>query len=170
MSQGYSKARTWELVDPGRPSWMENGVCRGDEDPDAWFRPGTDAADSCLGCPVRVECDRWATENRIEYGVWGGVPEDVRRKRLKLRPQTKPTTCRNGHPLTAENRTGSHSCRLCEYDRQSRRPTLSGRPRAACPVCGRPLMPRLGRMPHHVDPTTREKCLGVSEPAVGVVA
>ena len=40
----------------------------------------------CSGCPVRVECLAEALDNRIEWGVWGGMTERERRLLLRQRP------------------------------------------------------------------------------------
>ncbi|WP_017539792.1 MULTISPECIES: WhiB family transcriptional regulator [Nocardiopsis] len=62
--------------------------CR-DTDPDALFVQG--AAQNrakliCRGCPVRTECLAEALDNRVEYGVWGGMTERERRALLRRRP------------------------------------------------------------------------------------
>jgi WhiB family redox-sensing transcriptional regulator len=50
-----------------------------------------DAADQkrarllCTGCPVRLECLSEALDNRIEWGVWGGMTERERRLLLRQR-------------------------------------------------------------------------------------
>src|SRR5699024_243868 len=54
-------------------------------DPDALFVQG--AAQNrakliCRGCPVRTECLAEALDNRIEFGVWGGMTERERRTLL----------------------------------------------------------------------------------------
>ncbi|MCC9308095.1 WhiB family transcriptional regulator [Kitasatospora sp. RB6PN24] len=36
----------------------------------------------CGGCPVRVECRRYALAAREPYGVWGGLTEDERHRLL----------------------------------------------------------------------------------------
>jgi WhiB family redox-sensing transcriptional regulator len=41
----------------------------------------------CLACPVRTECLADALDNRIEFGVWGGMTERERRALLRRRPQ-----------------------------------------------------------------------------------
>ena len=41
----------------------------------------------CLACPVRTECLADALDNRIEFGVWGGMTERERRALLPRRPQ-----------------------------------------------------------------------------------
>lgn len=41
---------------------------------------------SCKGCPVRTECLAEALDNRIEWGIWGGMTERERRAVLKSRP------------------------------------------------------------------------------------
>ncbi|MCW2809608.1 MAG: WhiB family transcriptional regulator [Friedmanniella sp.] len=40
----------------------------------------------CSGCPVRFECLAEALDNRIEWGVWGGMTERERRSLLRQRP------------------------------------------------------------------------------------
>jgi WhiB family redox-sensing transcriptional regulator len=40
----------------------------------------------CLGCPVRMECLAEALDNKIEFGVWGGMTERERRALLRRRP------------------------------------------------------------------------------------
>ncbi len=41
----------------------------------------------CRGCPVRAECLAEALDNKIEFGVWGGMTERERRALLKQRPE-----------------------------------------------------------------------------------
>jgi WhiB family redox-sensing transcriptional regulator len=40
----------------------------------------------CSGCPVRFECLSEALDNRIEWGIWGGMTERERRLLLRQRP------------------------------------------------------------------------------------
>ena len=61
--------------------------CRGMED--ALFPDASDQKRArllCSGCPVRFECLAEALDNRIEWGVWGGMTE--RERRLLLRQRT----------------------------------------------------------------------------------
>jgi WhiB family transcriptional regulator, redox-sensing transcriptional regulator len=44
----------------------------------------------CSGCPVRFECLAEALDNRIEWGVWGGMTE--RERRLLLRQRSDVTS------------------------------------------------------------------------------
>lgn len=39
-----------------------------------------------MGCPVRALCLAEALDNRIEWGVWGGLTERERRQLLRQRP------------------------------------------------------------------------------------
>lgn len=58
--------------------------CRGMQDD--LFPDGADqkrARSICAGCPVRVECLAEALDNRIEWGVWGGMTERERRRLLR---------------------------------------------------------------------------------------
>jgi WhiB family redox-sensing transcriptional regulator len=40
----------------------------------------------CAGCPVRPDCLAEALDNRIEWGVWGGMTERERRLLLRQHP------------------------------------------------------------------------------------
>lgn len=68
--------------------WAVNAACR-NTDPDTLFVQG--AAQNrvkaiCLGCEVRTECLSDALDNRVEFGVWGGMTERERRALLRRRP------------------------------------------------------------------------------------
>lgn len=62
--------------------WRNDSRCR-DTDPELFFPDPTDhlgnvqAKEFCKPCPVRAECLRWAVDNDIRHGVWGGLlPEE----------------------------------------------------------------------------------------------
>jgi WhiB family redox-sensing transcriptional regulator len=40
----------------------------------------------CQGCAVRIECLAEALDDRVEFGVWGGLTERERRALLRRRP------------------------------------------------------------------------------------
>lgn len=40
-----------------------------------------------MGCKVRLECLSDALDNRVEFGVWGGMTERERRALLRRRPE-----------------------------------------------------------------------------------
>jgi WhiB family transcriptional regulator, redox-sensing transcriptional regulator len=68
--------------------WTAAAACR-DLDPDDLFVQG--AAQNrvktrCFGCTVRTECLADALDNRVEFGVWGGMTERERRALLRRRP------------------------------------------------------------------------------------
>ena len=69
--------------------WAQHGACSKTE-PDAFFVQG-DAQQAatrvCLGCPVMVECLADSLDNRIEFGVRGGMTERHRRALLKGWPE-----------------------------------------------------------------------------------
>jgi WhiB family transcriptional regulator, redox-sensing transcriptional regulator len=71
--------------------WATQGAC-GTTDPDALFVQGAaqnEAKRVCRGCVVRTECLADALDNRIEFGVWGGLTERERRALLKRRPNVE---------------------------------------------------------------------------------
>jgi WhiB family transcriptional regulator, redox-sensing transcriptional regulator len=71
--------------------WAANAACRS-ADPDLLFVQGAAqnrAKTICLGCPVRTECLADALDNRVEFGVWGGMTERERRALLRRRPDVQ---------------------------------------------------------------------------------
>ena len=74
-----------------RIAWVSQARCR-DVDPDQLFVRGAaqrKAATICRHCPVRMECGADALDNRVEFGVWGGMTERQRRALLKKYPDVK---------------------------------------------------------------------------------
>lgn len=73
---------------PERGEWVTQAKCR-NEDPDALFVRGAEqrkAAVICRHCPVLTECRADALDNRVEFGVWGGLTERQRRALLRKNP------------------------------------------------------------------------------------
>ena len=69
-----------------RQLWVSQARCRGG-DPDELFVRGAaqrKAATICRHCPVQLECGADALDNRVEFGVWGGMTERQRRAREAL--------------------------------------------------------------------------------------
>jgi len=70
-------------------AWVAKALCRG-TDPDALFVRGAkqrEAAAICRHCPVKTECGAEALDNKVEFGVWGGMTERQRRALLKQHPE-----------------------------------------------------------------------------------
>lgn len=68
--------------------WVELAACRS-TDPEELFAQGAEqnrAKTVCAGCAVRTECLAEALDQRIEFGVWGGMTERERRSLLRRRP------------------------------------------------------------------------------------
>jgi WhiB family redox-sensing transcriptional regulator len=73
---------------PWIDDWASRAACSADT-PDALFVSGAAqhrAKTVCRGCPVRTECLADALDNRVEFGVWGGMTERERRALLRRRP------------------------------------------------------------------------------------
>jgi WhiB family redox-sensing transcriptional regulator len=89
--------------------WASRGACR-TTDPDSLFVQGAAqnrAKTVCMSCPVRTECLADALDNRIEFGVWGGMTERERRALLRRRPSVRSwrrllETARAEHELKIE--------------------------------------------------------------------
>jgi len=74
--------------------WRVNASCR-EQDPDGLFVRGKEQRKAklvCIACPVRTECLAEALDNRIEFGVWGGMTERERRALLRRRPDVTSWT------------------------------------------------------------------------------
>jgi WhiB family redox-sensing transcriptional regulator len=68
--------------------WSMQAGCRTTQ-PDTLFVKGAEqnkAKQVCATCLVRSECLAEALENRIEWGVWGGMTERERRALLRNNP------------------------------------------------------------------------------------
>ncbi|MGW2937858.1 WhiB family transcriptional regulator [Streptomyces sp. NPDC001156] len=68
--------------------WYDEAACRSG-DPDELFVQGAQqnrAKAVCNACPVRTECLVEALDNRIEFGIWGGMTERERRSLLRRKP------------------------------------------------------------------------------------
>lgn len=66
--------------------WTLQASCRGTAD--ELFCAAKDqrqARKMCRHCPVRLDCLAEALDNRIEWGVWGGMTERERRTLLRSR-------------------------------------------------------------------------------------
>lgn len=72
-----------------RLAWVSQARCRS-VDPDDLFVRGAaqrKAASICRHCPVQLECGADALDNRVEFGVWGGMTERQRRALLRQHPE-----------------------------------------------------------------------------------
>src|ERR1700752_2209503 len=72
-----------------RIAWVSKALCR-TTDPDELFVRGAaqrKAAVICRHCPVMQECGADALDNKVEFGVWGGMTERQRRALLKERDE-----------------------------------------------------------------------------------
>ncbi len=72
-------------------AWVSSARCRS-TDPDELFVSGAaqrKAAMICRHCPVMAECAAEALDNRMEFGVWGGMTERQRRALLKQHPEVE---------------------------------------------------------------------------------
>ncbi|WP_231639555.1 WhiB family transcriptional regulator [Mycobacterium sp. Marseille-P9652] len=83
----------WGVVrsadDEDSAGWVSKALCR-ENDPDELFVTGASqrkAAAMCRRCPVTQECAAEALDNRVEYGVWGGMTERQRRALLRQHPE-----------------------------------------------------------------------------------
>jgi WhiB family redox-sensing transcriptional regulator len=67
--------------------WMDQALCA-QTDPEAFFpeKGGStrEAKKVCKSCEVRDECLAWAIENKVRFGIWGGLSDRERRKLEKL--------------------------------------------------------------------------------------
>lgn len=69
--------------------WVREAACLR-RHPEALFVKGAAqhrAKAICQPCPVRTECLSEALDERIEFGVWGGMTERERRRLLREHPE-----------------------------------------------------------------------------------
>ena len=71
-----------------RGEWITQAHCR-NVDPDELFVKGAaqrKAVAICRHCPVVLQCRADALDNKVEFGVWGGMTERQRRALLRKNP------------------------------------------------------------------------------------
>jgi WhiB family redox-sensing transcriptional regulator len=71
-------------------NWAQKATCLGRSE--QLFVKGAEqnrAKLMCNGCSVKAECLAEALDNRIEWGVWGGMTERERRALLRRRPHVQ---------------------------------------------------------------------------------
>jgi WhiB family transcriptional regulator, redox-sensing transcriptional regulator len=79
--------RSADAEEPER--WASRALCTA-TDADGLFVTGAaqrTAAALCRHCPVMRECAAEALDNRVEFGVWGGMTERQRRALLHRHPE-----------------------------------------------------------------------------------
>jgi WhiB family redox-sensing transcriptional regulator len=83
----YEMLMFMRLVDSMRPSFYFDGLCL-DSGLENFF-PGQGkshlakkAVALCNTCPVQDVCFKYALENKVEYGIWGGASQEDRKKWL----------------------------------------------------------------------------------------
>ena len=72
-----------------RIAWVSQARCRASDTDELFVRGAAQrkAAVICRHCPVILECGADALDNRVEFGVWGGMTERQRRALLKQHPE-----------------------------------------------------------------------------------
>lgn len=68
-------------------NWSASAACK--ETSDELFVQGAEqnqAKRVCMRCTVKAECLAEALDNKIQWGVWGGLTERERRALLRRRP------------------------------------------------------------------------------------
>lgn len=69
-------------------NWRQRAACRG-VDPEIFYPVSDEDAEEakaiCATCPVREACLEYSLRAREREGVWGGLTERERRRRIRQR-------------------------------------------------------------------------------------
>lgn len=112
-----------------RPAWMAQAACA-DADHRLFFPGPNDpqgpAKAICAGCPVKRTCLRYAIDNNLGNGIWGGVGERERNRYAKG-STGKPINHGTTGGYQAHRRAGQPPCDECRaannaYQAAARRP------------------------------------------------
>lgn len=110
MANGTFEESAYNLVKTlSHEPWVDSANCR-ESDPEIFFsndwRHRARAKTLCDTCPVVDDCLKFATENRIDIGIWGGTHPNERltgkrrrSKQLNISNVIVPDECRNKHNL-----------------------------------------------------------------------
>lgn len=144
MATVYGQYAAYGFTSDTADDWRNRAACRS-EDPELFFPLGNSdpaliqterARAVCNRCPVIDACLRWAVDNDIPDGIWGGMSESERRKafgtkhvpsaalaaasarsaEVRAARRDSRTHCDQGHELTPENTyhdRGQRVCRTC---------------------------------------------------------
>ncbi|WP_245617695.1 WhiB family transcriptional regulator [Nitriliruptor alkaliphilus] len=81
-------ARSFPLALDALADWRADAACR-EIDVEVFFAideaAQREAIAVCETCPVRQECLEHAVANREQYGVWGGLREQDRKRLVRAR-------------------------------------------------------------------------------------
>lgn len=96
--------------------WMSRGACRGvTRDiffPDSDQLVSSTAKRLCGRCDVRDECLQYALDQRIEFGIWGGLTEEQRRSIDRRRHRVRCPDCRSDNVIEEGRSEVCLSCGL----------------------------------------------------------
>lgn len=137
------------------PAWMEHAACgtgvNPTINPEQFFpHPGQNseqdtrvARSICTRCPVRGDCLKYAYDNNIQDGIWGGLTDRTRRR---LKNPTTPQTCNlPGCDQTITQPDDGGKRRYCSDEHQKTASRSRHRPAPkACKRCG-------GQIPAHLS-------------------
>jgi hypothetical protein len=85
-------------VNHRRPDWRDQSACRGDDpslffpngDSGPWLLAIEQAKAICRSCPVLEACAQWAADERVEYGIFGGLTEQERAANRRAHRRLSP--------------------------------------------------------------------------------
>ncbi|HLU58825.1 MAG TPA: WhiB family transcriptional regulator [Pseudonocardia sp.] len=112
----------------GRWNWRGAARCR-TTDAEGLFVQGARQREAklfCRTCPVRTECLAHALDQRIEFGVWGGMTERERRALLRARPNVRSWAdllhaARTAHYESVAAETAAQLAKAAEVQARRRR-------------------------------------------------
>lgn len=83
--------------------WMKQASCR-DEQGDLFFPHGSQtskiekAKEICRGCPVRLDCLKWALMTEATGGIFGGATDSERLMMVTIKPDLMPSKSISFYP------------------------------------------------------------------------
>lgn len=90
---GELKQRAMELEKVPESEWMVLKACR-NVDPNIFYgstmEETAEAKSLCAKCMVSLHCLRYALDDGISYGIWGGLSQNELRRIQKLRVLRRP--------------------------------------------------------------------------------
>lgn len=106
--------------------WRDKASCSG-ADPELWFPKSgrEEAADRairiCNSCPVREQCLKFAVDNEIDFGIFGGVtarqryPGRAKPRQYSTVEKTELQPCGTPAAALRHRRRGDPPCDACHY-------------------------------------------------------